>query len=87
MYSSLNYTEQHVRHLLHLALIIADAHELLAKNAQALVDIVEGEAGQIVDDPTPAYHNFSVGLNDEMNHLMKCLNNVQPVRKPFPRYL
>ncbi|SJL02965.1 uncharacterized protein ARMOST_06308 [Armillaria ostoyae] len=77
-HARINYTERHVRHLLRLALIVADAHRLLAKNAQTLIDIVEGEAGQIIDDPTPAYHNFSVGLNDEMNHLMKCLNSVQP---------
>ncbi|KAK0209294.1 hypothetical protein DFS33DRAFT_1309092 [Desarmillaria ectypa] len=72
--------ERHVRYLLHLALIIADAHELLANMALTLIDIIEGEESQMIDDPILHCHNSYVSINDEMNHLMKCLNNVHSVR-------
>ncbi|KAK0450555.1 uncharacterized protein EV420DRAFT_739659 [Desarmillaria tabescens] len=85
-HARINYMERHVRHLLHLALIIADSHELLANKALTLIDIIEGETSHIIGDPILHYHNSYIGINDEMNHVMKCLNNVR-LESPYPTLL
>lgn len=54
--------------MLHLALILADAHKLLAKNALVFIDqILRGKAA-----PTDLHQNFSKTAQSEMKHLMKC---------------
>ncbi|KAK0222502.1 hypothetical protein EDD85DRAFT_257759 [Armillaria nabsnona] len=67
-FARLNHTEPHVRHMLHLALILADVHKLLAKNALVFIDqILRGEAAT-----TNLHQSFSKTAQSEMKHLMKC---------------
>lgn len=49
---SLNHIEGHVRHMPHLALIVADVNKLLAKNAQILIDFLDDSTVQISSAPT-----------------------------------
>ncbi len=73
--SRLNYTEQNVRYLLHVALILSDAHKLLANNALVFIDqIIQGE------DTTADVKILSHDIVREMSHLMDCFLEVYSVR-------
>ncbi|KAK0185270.1 hypothetical protein F5146DRAFT_1125237 [Armillaria mellea] len=71
----LSHFARHVRHMLHLALIVADPNELLAKNAQILIDFLDDTTVQISSEELLLqYHKFHIAVNHEIDHVMNCLN-------------
>lgn len=68
--------------MLHLMLIAADVHGLLAENAQTLIENKDDLSS------FPRYcDNFHTKVNDEINHLMICLNKVHSVKYFLSRFV